>query len=128
MKKPNRILNFLYGLVGLSYVHESVDEVREAIADNSVSAFTDRRTRIHTQGAAKLTDSLAFQPGLIGLHDEMNDVWQYLVALQVRADALGNATLTDDLEAAANSIGEVLRHVSNAAEATIPHPRVPAAQ
>lgn len=126
MKKPSRLVNFLYGLVGMSYVHESVDEVREAITDHSFSALTDRRTRIHTQGAAKLTDSLAFQPGLIDLHEEMHDVWQYLVALQVRSDALGNATLTDDLEAAANNIGEVLRHVSNAAEATIPHPRVPA--
>ncbi|MFF8506395.1 hypothetical protein ACF07L_38025 [Streptomyces anulatus] len=120
MKKPSRIVNFLYRLVGMSYVHESVSEVREALAEHSVGTVAERWARIHAQGAEKLQHPLDFQPGLIDLHDEMHDMWRYLVALRNQASRGMSAHLADELEEAADFMGEVLHHVGLAAEATIP--------
>ncbi|MFI1890432.1 hypothetical protein [Streptomyces jumonjinensis] len=120
MNKPNRLMTFLYALVGKSYVHESVDQVREAIASKCFSTLADRAEG-HARGADSLTDLYAFQPGLLDLHDELHDTWHYLTALKARAAGLGCASLTDRLEDAANATSEVLKHVAEAAEATVPH-------
>ncbi|MFE7056058.1 hypothetical protein ACFVAO_12670 [Streptomyces californicus] len=120
MKKPNRIVTFLYRLVGMSYVHTSVPEVREALTENLFGPAAERWTRIHAQGAEKLHDPLAFQPGLIDLHAEMHDMWLYLTALRAQAQRGKSANLADELEEAADFMGEVLHHVGLAAEVTVP--------
>ncbi|MEU9595046.1 hypothetical protein AB0D84_35730 [Streptomyces sp. NPDC048193] len=121
---PNALTRWFMALLGKSWAYESVDQVREAIAKNSFDSLPER-AQAHAKGAAGLTDSYALQPGLIDLHDELVDVWHYLSALGSRADQLGNATLTDHLSDAANSVRDVLVHVADAAEATVPAPEVP---
>jgi urate oxidase len=121
---PNALTRWFMALLGKSWAYETVDQVREAIAKNSFDSLAERAQE-HAKGAAGLTDSYALQPGLIDLHDEMVDVWHYLIALKERANQLGNATLTDDLHDAANSVRDVLVHVADAAEATVPAPEVP---
>lgn len=125
MNKPNRLVTFLYGLIGIGYAYDTADEVREAIADNCFTTLADR-ARNHSDGADRLTDSLAFQPGLLDLHDELHDTWHYLTALKARARDLGYDTLTEHLDAAADSTRDVLQAVATAAENTIPSPAIPA--
>ncbi|MEV5204943.1 hypothetical protein [Streptomyces sp. NPDC053720] len=118
-RKPNRVMTFLYRLVGIVWAYETVEEVRDVIAHNAFDS-TVARVDSHTNVADKLTCSYDFQHGLIDLHDDMHDVWHYLMALGARADSLGNATLTDDLYDAAESMRHVLIHVADAAESTVP--------
>jgi len=124
MRRPNRLVTFLYGLIGKAWAYESADDVRETIADNCFTSLAER-ARIHAKGAAGLADSLAFQPGLIDLHDELHDTWHYLIALKGRADELGCATLADSLGAATDATRDVLERVATAAEATVPVPEIP---
>ncbi|MET8566104.1 hypothetical protein ABZV75_38160, partial [Streptomyces flaveolus] len=119
MKKPNRLMTFLLSLVGQGWAYDTLDEVQEVIGKNAFDNY-ERRATTHRKGASVITDSLGFQPGLVALHDKLNDVWHYLSALGDRANQLGNATLTDDLFDAANSVRDVLVHVADAAEATVP--------
>ena len=116
---PNAVIRFFMSLIGKKWVYESIDQVREVIAKNAFDSLPER-AKEHAKGAAGLNDFYAFQPGLIDLHDELHDVWHYLSALGDRANRLGNATLTDDLFDAANSVRHVLEHVADAAEATVP--------
>ncbi|GAA2572733.1 MULTISPECIES: hypothetical protein [Streptomyces] len=116
---PNVLTRWFMALLGKSWAYETVDQVREVIAKNAFDSLAER-AQAHAKGAAGLTDSYALQPGLIDLHDELLDVWHYLSALGDRANQLGNATLTDDLFDAANSVRDVLVHVADAAEATVP--------
>lgn len=127
MKKPNRLLTLINGLFGWAWAYESAEEVREVIAENSFGTLADR-VAAHTRGADKLTDSFAFQPGLITLHDELHDTWHYLTALKARAHQLGYGRLTKDLGDAADSTREVLQAVATAAENTIPYPAIPASK
>ncbi|MEV0693027.1 hypothetical protein [Streptomyces sp. NPDC050388] len=121
---PNALTRFFMALTGKSWAYESVEQVREAIAKNAFDSLPERAQE-HATGAAGLSDPYAFQPGLIALHDDMHDVWHYLTALADRADHLGCASLTDSLSDAADSVRHVLKHVADAAEATVPHPQVP---
>lgn len=116
---PNALTRFFMGLMGKVWTYDSADDVREVIAKTAFGSLPER-AQAHAKGAAGLTDSYALQPGLIDLHDELHDVWHYLSALGDRANQLGNATLTDDLFDAANSVRHVLEHVADAAEATVP--------
>ncbi|AZK98817.1 MULTISPECIES: hypothetical protein [Streptomyces] len=125
MKKPNRLVTFLYGLVGMAHAYDTADEVREVIADNCFNTLAER-ARTHGEGADRLSDSLAFQPGLLDLHDELHDTWHYLTALKARARDLGYGTLTENLDAAADSTRDVLQAVATAAENTVPSPAIPA--
>ncbi|ASR00790.1 hypothetical protein [Streptomyces sp. 11-1-2] len=127
MKKPNRLVTFLYGLVGMAHAYESAEEVREVIADNCFNTLADR-AKNHWDGANTLTDSLAFQPGLLDLHDELHDTWHYLTALKARARDLGYGTLTEHLGSAADSTRDVLQAVATAAENTVPSPAIPASK
>ncbi|MGW2110693.1 hypothetical protein [Streptomyces sp. NPDC001948] len=121
---PNAIARIFMRLMGKSWAYESVEDVREVIAENSYNAFAER-ARTHARGAARLNDFYAFQPGLVAFHDDMHDGWHYLTALKARADALGCASLTDSLEDAATAMAVVLQDIAEAAEATVPHPQVP---
>ncbi|WP_415961987.1 hypothetical protein [Streptomyces sp. 021-4] len=125
MNKPSRLKSFLFGLIGQAYVYESADEVREAIAENAFTTSPDR-VQAHTHGAGGLSDSLAFQPGLLDLHDDLHDTWHYLIALKARARDLGNAALAEHLGDAADSTRDVLQAVATAAENTVPSPALPA--
>ncbi|GGP93486.1 hypothetical protein [Streptomyces melanogenes] len=127
MKKPNRLVTFLYGLVGMAHAYDTADEVREVIADNCFNTLAER-ARTHGEGADRLSDSLAFQPGLLDLHDELHDTWHYLTALKARARDLGYGTLTENLDAAADSTRDVLQAVATAAENTVPSPAIPASK
>lgn len=127
MKKPNRLVTFLYGLVGMAHAYESAEEVREVIADNCFNTLAER-AETHWEGANTLTDSLAFQPGLLDLHDELHDTWHYLTALKARARDLGYGTLTEHLDAAADSTRDVLQAVATAAENTVHSPAIPASK
>ncbi|WP_331764878.1 hypothetical protein [Streptomyces sp. NBC_01238] len=124
MKKPNRLVTFLYGLVGLSHAYESAEEVREVIADNCFNTLAER-AETHWEGATNIADSLGFQPGLLDLHDELHDTWHYLTALKTRARDLGYGTLTEHLDAAADSTRDVLQAVATAAENTVHSPAIP---
>ncbi|MEV7595505.1 hypothetical protein AB0O42_35100 [Streptomyces sp. NPDC089922] len=117
---PNALTRLFKALTGKTWAHESVEAVRETIAKNAFDSLADRAQE-HAKGADGLASSYAFQPGLIDLHDDLHDIWHYLTALGARADELGNATLTDTLFDAANSIRHGLQHVAAAAEATVPH-------
>lgn len=123
---PNALSRWFMALLGKSWAYESVDQVREVIAKNTVDSFPERAQR-HAKGAAGLTDSYALQPGLIALHDDLNDTWHYLVALKARARAMGYGTLAAHLYAAAESTRDTLVHVATAAERTVPGPEVPLA-
>lgn len=127
MRKPNRLVTLLYGLIGKAWAYESADDVREVIADNCFNTLA-QRSRTHTKNAAGLADSFAFQPGLIDLHDELHDTWHYLTALKARARELGCATLADSLGAATDATSDTLERIATAAEATIPAPEVPASK
>ncbi|OUD03028.1 hypothetical protein [Streptomyces swartbergensis] len=124
MKKPNRVMSFLFSLIGQSWAYDEVEEVREVIATRSFDSLPER-AEIHSKGAASLTDSLAFQPGLVDLHDELHDTWVYLASLKGRAREMGYASLAGHLEAAADSTRDVMEQVASAAEATVPAPQVP---
>lgn len=119
---PNVLTRALMRLRGRSVAYDSVDQVREVLARRSLDTLT-AGARVHTEGAAGLTDSLAFQPGLIDLHDELNDTWQYLASLADRATELGYESLSVDLAAAADDIINVLHCVGVAAETTVRNPR-----
>ncbi|MFD5428508.1 hypothetical protein [Streptomyces sp. NPDC127084] len=123
---PNILTKFFMSLMGKAWAYESAEEVREAISENSFNSLADR-VRTHNEGAARLTDSLAFQPGLIDLHDELHDTWHYLVALKARARRMGYRTLAEHLDAAAETTRDTLVHVATAAEATVPVPEAPVA-
>ncbi len=123
---PNALTRFFMALIGKSWAYDSVEQVREVIAKNSFDTLAER-ARTHTRGAAVLTDSFAFQPGLIDLHDDMHDTWHYLVALQARARQLGQGTLAEHLDVAAETTAATLSILATAAEATVPGPEVPAA-
>ncbi|WP_332759302.1 hypothetical protein [Streptomyces sp. MT206] len=127
MKKPNRLLTFINGLLGWAWAYESAEEVREVIAEKCFNTLADRADT-HTRGADKLTDSYAFQPGLVTLHDELHDTWHYLVALKARARSLGYGTLAEHLDEAADSTRDILQAVATAAESTIPTPAIPASK
>ncbi|MGW0955381.1 hypothetical protein [Streptomyces sp. NPDC002545] len=124
MKKPNRLVTFLLSLIGQSWAYDTVDEVQEVIGKSAFDNY-ERRVATHRRGAARLTDSLAFQPGLVALHDELNDTWHYLMALQHRARNLGHPALADSLKCAADSTVDVMAEVDQAAERTVPAPEVP---
>lgn len=121
---PNVLTRVFMGLMGKSWVYESAEEVREVIARKSFNSLAER-VRTHNAAAAGLTDSYAFQPGLVDLHDELHDTWHYLMALKARAREMGCATLAGHLEAAADSTHDVLEQVASAAEATVPAPETP---
>jgi hypothetical protein len=121
---PNRLIRAFMRLMGKSWVYDSVDQVREVIAKQSFDSLQER-AELHAEGAAGLTDSYAFQPGLVELHDELHDTWHYLTALGSRAREMGYAALAGNLIAAADSTREVLARVATAAEATVPAPEVP---
>jgi uncharacterized protein YyaL (SSP411 family) len=123
---PNALTRFFMGLRGKSWAYESAEDVREVIAKNSFDALVER-ARTHAEGAAGLTDSFAFQPGLIDLHDKMHDTWHYLVALKGRAREMGYGGLAESLDAAADTTLGTLMRVAMAAEATVPGPEVPVA-
>lgn len=118
------LTSFFMRLTGKAQVHESAEEVRDAIARNSFDTFVDR-AGTHAAGAARLTDSLALQPGLVELHDELHDIWAYLASLADRATELGDETLATHLGNASGATCNVLIHVALAAEATVPVPAVP---
>ncbi|MFF9638749.1 hypothetical protein ACF1D2_29745 [Streptomyces bacillaris] len=124
MNKPSRLKSFFFGLLGQAYVYDSADEVREVIAGNSFDTLSDR-VQAHARGAARLGDSLAFQPGLLELHGELNDTWHYLVALKGRARDLGYGALVEQLGEAADSTRDALRAVATATESTVPSPAIP---
>ncbi|MFJ3184402.1 hypothetical protein ACIPJN_39235 [Streptomyces sp. NPDC086796] len=121
----NKVVAFVYGLFGRSYVYESAEAVRGAIAKNSF-AVLGQRIDAHTKGAATLTDSLAFQPGLLDLHGELHDTWHYLTALRGRAHDLGNDQLVQRLGQATDDIQAALLTVALAAEETVLSPELPA--
>ena len=121
---PNRLTKFFMGLLGKSWAYVSADMVREVIAEQCFDSLKER-AETHTQGAAGLSDSYAFQPGLIDLHDEMHDTWHYLTALATRAREIGCPTLAGHLVAAKGSIVDALAHLAVAAEATVPAPEIP---
>lgn len=123
---PNAVTRFFMSLIGKSWAYDSAEEVREAIAKNSFDSLAER-ARTHTEGAAGLTDSFAFQPGLIDLHDDLHDTWHYLVALKSRAAEMGYGSLAEHLDAAAETTAATLSIVATAAEATVPGPEVPVA-
>ncbi|WP_098899402.1 hypothetical protein [Streptomyces sp. st77] len=127
MKKPSRLVEFFYGLFGRSYAYESADEVREVIAKNSYDALLPR-IGTHTKGAAQITDSLGFQPGLVDLHGELHDTWHYLTALRGRAHDLGCDQLVVTLGLAADDVQKALASVALAAEETVPVPELPASR
>ncbi|OYP10050.1 hypothetical protein CFC35_41785 [Streptomyces sp. FBKL.4005] len=124
MKKPNRLMTFLLSLVGQSWAYDTVDEVQEVIGKNAFDNY-ERRVTTHRKGAAGITDSLGFQPGLVDLHDELNDTWHYLMALQQRARDLGHLDLADSMMRAAENTVDVMTAVDQAAEQTVPAPEVP---
>ncbi|MGX1841168.1 hypothetical protein [Streptomyces diastaticus] len=124
MKKPNRLMTFLLSLIGQSWAYDTVDEVQEAIGKNAFENY-ERRVTTHHKGAAGITDSLGFQPGLVALHDELNDTWHYLMALHQRARGLGHLDLADSMKRAAESTVDVMTAVDQAAEQTVPAPEVP---
>ncbi|WP_228983498.1 hypothetical protein [Streptomyces sp. DH12] len=117
--KPNLMSRFFMALMGKSWAYESPDEVREVLAKNCFDALAERAEG-HAEGAATLSDSYAFQPGLIDLHDELNDTWHYLTALTGRARELGCTALAAQLGAAADSTLDTLDNVATAAEGTVP--------
>nr|AAX51320.1 unknown [Streptomyces sp. F11] len=121
---PNALTRFFMGLMGKSWAYDSAEDVREVIAKRSFDTLAER-ARTHTEGAAGLTDSFAFQPGLVDLHDELHDTWHYLVALKARAREMGHGTLAEHLDAAAESTRDTLVHVATAAEVTVPAPEAP---
>lgn len=123
---PNAVIRFFMSLIGKKWVYDSADDVREAIAKNSFDTLAER-ARTHAEGAAGLTDSFAFQPGLIDLHDELHETWHYMVALKSRAREMGYGALAERLDAAAETTLGTLLHVAMAAEATVPGPEVPVA-
>lgn len=123
---PNRVTRFFMALIGKTWAHDSVEGVREEIAKNSFDSLAER-ARTHSEAAARLVDSFAFQPGLIDLHDDLHDVWHYLVALKSRADEMGYGSLAEHLDAAAETTAATLSIVATAAEATVPGPEVPVA-
>ena len=122
----NAVTRFFMGLIGKAWAHDSVEGVREVIAKNSFDTL-EEKVRIHHKGAARLTDSFAFQPGLVDLHDDLYDVWHYLVAIRSRAREMGYGPLAEHLDAAAETTAATLALVATAAEATVPGPEVPAA-
>lgn len=117
--KPNLVSRFFMALMGKRWAYESSDEVREVLAKNCFDALAER-AEVHAEGAATLSDSYAFQPGLIDLHDELNDTWHYLTALKEQAQELGCTTLAAQLGAAADSTLDTLDNVATAAEGTAP--------
>ncbi|MGI5444122.1 hypothetical protein ACQEV4_44305 [Streptomyces shenzhenensis] len=123
---PNAVSRFFMGLIGKTWAHDSAEGVREAIAKKSFDTL-EEKVRTHTQGAARLTDSFAFQPGLVDLHEDLHDAWHYLVAIRSRAREMGYGTLAEHLDAAAETTAATLAIVATAAEATVPGPEVPAA-
>jgi DNA-binding ferritin-like protein len=123
---PNRVTRFFMSLIGKSWAYDSAEDVREAIAKKSFDSLAER-ARTHTEGAAGLIDSFAFQSGLIELHDELHDAWHYLVALKARAREMGYGALAEHLDAAAETTAATLSIVATAAEATVPGPEVPVA-
>ncbi|WP_331764332.1 hypothetical protein [Streptomyces sp. NBC_01506] len=127
MKKPNRLVTFLLSLIGQSWAYETKEEVAEVIGMNVYDAY-EGRVKTHRRGAARLTDSLAFQPGLVDLHDELNDTWHYLVAMQDRARELGYPDLAATLKQAAVSTVDIMADVDLAAEQTVPSPGIPASR
>jgi hypothetical protein len=114
---PNAISRFFMGLIGKTWVHDSADGVREALSQNAFNKVRGRAA-CHAAGAEKLTDSYAFQPGLIDLHDELHDTYFYLDALSFHAHCLGNSDLAEHLAQAARATCRVLKTVADAAEAT----------
>ncbi|WP_370424406.1 hypothetical protein AB8O64_37220 (plasmid) [Streptomyces sp. QH1-20] len=120
----NALTRWFMALLGKSWAYETVDQVREVIAKNSFDSLPERAQE-HAKGAAGLTDSYAFQPGLVDLHDELHDTWIYLASLKGRARGMGYASLAGHLEAAADSTRDVMEQVASAAEATVPAPQVP---
>ncbi|MET9366085.1 hypothetical protein ABZX93_35015 [Streptomyces sp. NPDC006632] len=124
MKKPNRLVTFLFSLFGQAWVYDTTEEVAELIAKNSVDTY-ERSAQKHRQGAGRLTDSLAFQPGLVDLHDELHDTWHYLMALQQQARRLGHHDLADSMTRAAVSTDAVMEAVDQAAVRTVPAAGVP---
>ncbi|TJZ41202.1 hypothetical protein FCH28_37585 [Streptomyces piniterrae] len=123
---PNIFSRFFLTLTGKGWAYDSVEEVREVIAKNTFETLAER-ARTHTKGAAGLSSSLDFQPGLVDLHDELHDVWSYLVGLADRATELGHESLAAHLADAAESTCNTLVHVAMAAEVTVPVPEVPLA-
>lgn len=116
---PNRLTRLVMSLRGKTWAYESAEQVREVIAKNSFDSLADR-ARNHQEGAASLTDSYAFQPGLVDLHDELHDTWHYLTALTSRAREMGYAPLANHLTTATGYVREALAQVADAAEATVP--------
>ncbi|MEU3986367.1 hypothetical protein AB0F77_40995 [Streptomyces sp. NPDC026672] len=121
---PNALTRWFMALLGKSWAYESAEDVREVIAKESFDSLPER-AQAHGKGARRLTDSYAFQPGLVDLHDELHDTWHYLTALKARARYLGYGALTEHLESAADSTRDVLEQVASAAEATVPAPEIP---
>ncbi|MBP5942591.1 hypothetical protein [Streptomyces acidiscabies] len=121
---PNALTRIVKRLMGKAWAYESAEDVREVIAKNSFDTLAER-ARTYTESAHRLTDSFAFQPGLIDLHDELHETWHYLVALADRATELGYETLSAHLGDAARSTRDTLAHVATAAEATVPGPEIP---
>ncbi|MFD3422659.1 hypothetical protein [Streptomyces decoyicus] len=119
---PNRLTRFFMSIIGKSWAYESADDIREILAKNNLNSQAER-ARVHTEGAARLTDSYAFQPGLIDLHDDLLNTWHYLVGLADQATWLGYDTLARDLGTAAESTRDTLETVATATEATIPAPK-----
>ncbi|MFJ8676723.1 hypothetical protein [Streptomyces sp. NPDC093589] len=122
----NKLTRFCMSLIGKSWAYESAEDIREVIAKNNLDSQA-ARSRTHTKGAARLTDSYAFQPGLIDLHNEMLDTLHYLVGLADQATWLGYDNLAWKLGAAADSTRDTLVTVATAAEATIAAPEPPVA-
>ncbi|MFC7987260.1 hypothetical protein [Streptomyces sp. NPDC057336] len=124
MKKPNRLMTSLLSLIGVGWAYDTVDKVQEVIRKNASDNY-ERRVTTHRLGASIITDSLGFQPGLVDLHDDLNDTWHYLMALQQRARSLGHLDLADSIKQAAESTVDVMTAVDQAAEQTVPVPEVP---
>jgi hypothetical protein len=106
-------------LLGKTWAYESPEQVREVIAKNSFNSLQGR-ARSHQAAAERLKDSYAFQPGLIDLHDELNDTWHYLTALAEQARQTGYVPLANDLTSAAAYVRVAVTDVARAAEATVP--------
>ncbi|MET8859242.1 hypothetical protein [Streptomyces sp. NPDC004579] len=111
-------------LTGKVGVHDSAEQLAAAL-DKQIDQVAKERVPEHLAGAASLSSTAAYQPGLIDLRGDAYDMAAYLDALTTAAATLGDADLVDALVEAGEIAHELVARLAVAAHATIPAPAIP---
>ncbi|MFF3256499.1 hypothetical protein ACFYWP_37210 [Actinacidiphila glaucinigra] len=124
MKVPTKLAGLAARLQGKTTVYDTDTEV-VGLLNAQTDRIYDERTPTHAADAARLTDELDYQPGLVDLHGDVCDVAVLLDALTTTATDLGNSDLTDSLAEAAEAAHELRLRLATAVRATVPGPQIP---